>query len=161
MNTKDLVEKLSEKVHDALIEKMSEQGYHNPSHHTDGRFCSKCYTDMVPYDKLPGEHRQYNRSHVSSVLQALDNLGIKLDDVTTNKKVNGNLNSGHIFEMVGLKIISPLEAREILQVDSLFPDNRPICPDCKTIMVKTHIELSDGSGWFSGWACDCKYEECL
>jgi len=37
-------------------------------------------------------------------------------------------------------------------------DTRPICPDCKTIMVKTHIELSDGSGWFSGWGCDCKYE---
>ena len=37
-------------------------------------------------------------------------------------------------------------------------DTRPICPDCKTIMVKNHIELSDGSGWFSGWGCDCKYE---
>jgi len=37
-------------------------------------------------------------------------------------------------------------------------DTRPICPDCKTIMVKTRIELSDGSGWFSGWGCDCKYE---
>jgi len=37
-------------------------------------------------------------------------------------------------------------------------DARPICPDCKTIMVKTHIELDDDSGWFSGWVCDCKYE---
>jgi len=37
-------------------------------------------------------------------------------------------------------------------------DTRPICPDCKTIMAKTHTELSDGSGWFSGWGCDCKYE---
>jgi len=43
----------------------------------------------------------------------------------------------------------------------ILKDTRPICPDCKTIMVKTHIELSDGSGWFTGWACDCKYEECL
>ena len=37
-------------------------------------------------------------------------------------------------------------------------DNRPICPDCKTVMVKTHIELEDGSGWFSGWGCECEYE---
>ena len=37
-------------------------------------------------------------------------------------------------------------------------DTRPICPDYKTIMVKTHVELGDGSGWFSGWGCDCKYE---
>lgn len=37
-------------------------------------------------------------------------------------------------------------------------DNRPICPDCKTVMVKTHIELEDGSGWFTGWGCECIYE---
>ena len=37
-------------------------------------------------------------------------------------------------------------------------DNRPICPDCKAVMVKTHIELEDGSGWFTGWACECKYK---
>ena len=37
-------------------------------------------------------------------------------------------------------------------------DNRPICPDCKAVMVKTHIELEDGSGWFTGWACECEYE---
>jgi hypothetical protein len=37
-------------------------------------------------------------------------------------------------------------------------DIRPICPDCKQVMVKTHIELEDGSGWFTGWACECKYE---
>ena len=38
-------------------------------------------------------------------------------------------------------------------------DNRPICPDCKAVMVKTHIELDDGSGWFTGWACECKYDD--
>lgn|GEM_PF-1617951 len=37
-------------------------------------------------------------------------------------------------------------------------NNKPICPDCKAVMVKTHIELEDGSGWFTGWGCDCKYE---
>jgi hypothetical protein len=37
-------------------------------------------------------------------------------------------------------------------------DIRPICPDCKQVMVKTHIELEDGSGWFTGWACECEYE---
>ena len=37
-------------------------------------------------------------------------------------------------------------------------DNSPICPDCKSIMVKTHIEHEDGSGWFSGWGCECQYE---
>lgn len=35
----------------------------------------------------------------------------------------------------------------------------PICPDCNEGMVKTHIEHDDGSGWFSGWGCGCKYPE--
>jgi hypothetical protein len=37
-------------------------------------------------------------------------------------------------------------------------DKRPTCPDCKAVMVKTRIELDDGSGWFSGWACECEYK---
>lgn len=64
----------------------------------------------------------------------------------------------NIFRMVQLEIISPCEARKILEVDKFFPDTRPICPDCKQVMVKTHIELGDKSGWFSGWGCGCKYE---
>jgi len=37
-------------------------------------------------------------------------------------------------------------------------NKRPICPDCKAVMVKTHIELDDGSGWWSGWSCECEHE---
>lgn len=134
----ELIEKLSRMVHDDLRERMS-------------------HVDMVSYDKVPEDLKQYNRDNISSVLRALDNLGIKLDNAAT-KKVNGNHNSNHIFEMVRLEIISPLEARDILQVDSLFPDTHPICPDCKQVMVKTHIELENKSGWFSGWGCGCRYE---
>ena len=64
----------------------------------------------------------------------------------------------NIFRMVQLEIITPFEAREILQVSKLIPGTRPICPDCKQVMVKTNIELSDGSGWFTGWGCECRYE---
>ena len=37
-------------------------------------------------------------------------------------------------------------------------DTRPICPDCKAVMVKTYVELEDDSGWFAGWGCECKYQ---
>ena len=31
------------------------------------------------------------------------------------------------------------------------------CPDCGWKLVKAHWELEDGSGWVSGYLCDCKY----
>ena len=36
---------------------------------------------------------------------------------------------------------------------------RPVCPDCGEVMTKFHKELSDGSGWITGWLCKCEYKD--
>lgn len=38
---------------------------------------------------------------------------------------------------------------------------RPICPDCKSVMVKTHLEKEEDDRskfWLTAWMCECKYE---
>ncbi len=35
---------------------------------------------------------------------------------------------------------------------------QPRCPDCRAVMVKTRWECADGSGWKSGWMCECRFE---
>ena len=44
--------------------------------------------------------------------------------------------------------------RSITTQQKITKDTRPICPDCKQVMVKTNIELTDG--WFTGWGCECR-----
>jgi len=82
MNTKDLVEKLSEKVHDAWAREKDAQGFHSPSYHEDGSICSKCHSDMIPYEWLEENIKEYDRVTVRTVLQALDELGVRLDRST-------------------------------------------------------------------------------
>jgi len=60
-----------------------------------------------------------------------------------------------IVQLFNCGILERHEAREMLGINK---DTRPACPDCKQVMVKTHIELNDNSGWFTGWGCGCKYE---
>ena len=37
-----------------------------------------------------------------------------------------------------------------------WKSKHPVCPDCRSVMVKTTIECEDGSGWTCGWSCECK-----
>ena len=41
-------------------------------------YCDHCHTDMYPYDELPENIKEYDRVTVRAVLQAMDELGIKL-----------------------------------------------------------------------------------
>ena len=47
--------------------------------------------------------------------------------------------------------------RLMRQLSMAIEKLRSICPDCGGVLVKSHIELSDGSGWASGYLCDCEY----
>ena len=89
MDTNDLTEKLSEKVHDAWMKEKSAQGFHAPSYHKDGcSSCTKCHTDMIPYSDLAENIKDYDRITVNTVLQALDDLGVKLDNDTQKTGLN-------------------------------------------------------------------------
>ena len=60
---------------------------------------------------------------------------------------------------VDLRKLTPLAT----DIPGLFiPDERVeiqvCCPDCLEPLVKTRWELSDGSGWASGYVCGCRYE---
>lgn len=102
-NINELIEKLSSKVHDAWWEEKKKQGFHAPSEcqssnhksyqkadwqeqdrledHLDPRFfkwCDRCHTDMYPYNELPENVKEYDRVMVKTVLQAIEELGIKL-----------------------------------------------------------------------------------
>jgi len=96
MDIKDLIEKLSEKVHDAWAREKDIQGFHSPSYHEDGSICSKCHPDMVPYEWLEDNIKEYDRVTVRTVLQALDELGVKLDKGTQKT----GLNFGQALEQV-------------------------------------------------------------
>ena len=37
-------------------------------------------------------------------------------------------------------------------------DERPVCPYCKEVMVKGHIEMEDGK-WMDAWLCGCVGED--
>lgn len=102
--TNDLIEKLSEKVHDAWLEEKKKQGFHAPivcesderksymksyyKQKTDFivqdfspesyKWCKKCHVDMYPYGELPENIKEYDRVTVRTVLQALDFLGKKV-----------------------------------------------------------------------------------
>jgi len=76
---KGLVERLSEKVHDAWMREKDVQGFHALSYHEDGSICSKCHSDMIPYEWLEENTKEYDRVTVRIVLQALEDLGIKLE----------------------------------------------------------------------------------
>jgi len=89
MDTKDLIEKLSEKVHDAWMMEKAAQGFHAPSYHRDGcSSCTKCHTDMIPYADLAENIKDYDRVTVNTVLQALDDLSIETRDGTQKTGLN-------------------------------------------------------------------------
>mgnify|MGYP000843570206 CR=1 FL=1 len=83
-----LIEQLSARVHDAWWEEKARQGFHAPlscprrspaNEYTKFEcVCEKCHTDMYPYEELPENIKDYDRVTVRTVLQALDDLGIKL-----------------------------------------------------------------------------------
>lgn len=87
-DTTELIEQLSEKVHDAWWEEKRKQGFHAPLEcprraptNQYGKFeavCDRCHTDMYPYKELPENIKEYDRVTVRAVLQAIDELGIKL-----------------------------------------------------------------------------------
>jgi len=101
MDTKDLIEKLSEKVHDAWMKEKAAQGFHAPNDcpnmgKLSTAMCKKCHTDMYPYEELPENIKDYDRVTVNAVLQALDDLGIKLKESTQKT----GLNFGQALEQV-------------------------------------------------------------
>lgn len=83
-----IIEKLSEKVHNAWWEEKIEQGFHPPIYCTKKKpnpaigikeareaaftkHCDKCHTDMYPYSDLPENIKEYDRVTVRIVLKAL------------------------------------------------------------------------------------------
>jgi len=88
LDTKELVESLSEKVHDAWAREKYIQGFHSPSYHEDDSICSKCHPDMIPYEWLGENIKEYDRVTVRTVLQALDELDVKLDKSTKKTGLN-------------------------------------------------------------------------
>lgn len=93
----NLIERLSEKVHDAWWEEKKKQGFHAPydcelfknsiqpqsiEWYKSQKFtkhCDKCHPDMYPYDELPEGIKEYDRVTVRAVLKAIDELGMRLE----------------------------------------------------------------------------------
>ena len=92
-----LVELISEGIHDDLWDEKKRQGFHSPNecksenHKSFMRadwkeqerlennhkrkffkWCSKCHTDMYPYEELPEHIKEYDRVTVRTVLEMLD-----------------------------------------------------------------------------------------
>jgi hypothetical protein len=92
MNRNELIEKLSEQVHDAWMKEKLDQGFHCPMDFTIHpntsrntmfvKRCDKCHTDMYPYNELPENIKEYDRVTVITVLNALENiLGYSIESV--------------------------------------------------------------------------------
>ena len=80
-----LIEKIAESVHNAWWNEKEEQGFHSPKNcpnaidsYEQGSFdkfkknCSKCHTDMYPYNELPENVKQYDRVTAKAVLKSLE-----------------------------------------------------------------------------------------
>ena len=48
----------------------------NPN--SKGCFCGKCHKDLIPYDELPDDIKEYDRVTVRQVLDGLDAEGVFL-----------------------------------------------------------------------------------
>lgn len=82
----DIVELLSEEVHNAWWDEKKKQGFHASLDciHTFNirpeevdkfkQYCDKCHTDMYPYEELPEHIKEYDRVRVRTVLRALSKL---------------------------------------------------------------------------------------
>lgn len=69
------IEELASKVHDAWWETKKKQGFHAPADCAFGSVkCSKCHPDMIPYEKLSEEIKEYDRVTVRTVLDAIRNI---------------------------------------------------------------------------------------
>ena len=64
------VEQLAEKVHDAWWEVKKEGGFHAPNDCPHDQKCEKCHGDMIPYNDLADEIKEYDRVTVRCVLAA-------------------------------------------------------------------------------------------
>lgn len=71
MEEKDLVEKLSEKVHNAWMKKKEAQGFSYGKEYDKEK---KKHPDMLPYNELKEEVKEYDRVTVKAVLQAQKEL---------------------------------------------------------------------------------------
>lgn len=85
--TTDMIERLSEEVHNAWLVEKTKQGFHAPYECPKRapmqlkkfiQYCNRCHTDMYSYDELPENIKEYDRVTVRTVLKAIDELGIKL-----------------------------------------------------------------------------------
>lgn len=96
----DMVEKLSEEVHNSWWEEKVKQGFHPPNECSSEnhksycsadwkaqerfednvnpkfyKWCDKCHTDMYPYNELAENIKDYDRVTVKTVLLALNRQG--------------------------------------------------------------------------------------
>lgn len=53
--------------------------------------------------------------------------------------------------------VQQLEREATPMVGISDPPGELRCPDCLAVMVKTRWECVDGSGWKSGWMCECHF----
>ena len=107
MSDNKLIEKISEKVHEAWIKEKEKQGFSAPikacsrcgvdsmslieHDHQRCRMCNyeqKTHKDMIPHEELAENIKNINRSTVRAVLQAMDDMGIK---ISTKKGGDGNV----------------------------------------------------------------------
>ncbi len=70
-----LVERLSENVHDHwAARRMSEGWVHGPQRDD----ASKTHPDLVPYGSLPESEKQYDRTTVTETVKAILSLGFEI-----------------------------------------------------------------------------------
>lgn len=72
MENKDIKsaeEIIAAKVHDSWVEEKRKQGFHHPDT-CQILNCSKCHSDIIPYDELPEYKKEYCRVTVRTVLKA-------------------------------------------------------------------------------------------
>ena len=83
-----IVELISEEVHNAWMNEKRKQGFHSPddcqskNHEslTDlnnpkfYKWCDKCHTDLYPYSELPENIKEYDRVTVRAVIEAMSKV---------------------------------------------------------------------------------------
>lgn len=79
---KELLEQMAEKVHNSWWEEKKNQEFHHPqdcldTHKTKDDFvmCSRCHSDMKPYQELREEIKELDRVMVRQFEEHLEELG--------------------------------------------------------------------------------------
>lgn len=68
---------LAKRVHDAWMKEKASQGFHDPTTCTMKSVhagCEKCHADMIPYEDLAENIKDYDRVTVTTVIDAIEEI---------------------------------------------------------------------------------------